>query len=418
MSHSFQRLADISQHVLLRSIVTTRSGGTPSRSNSEYWGDYLPWITAKDLKSFHLKDSLEKLSLKAFEKGVPLAKPNDIIVLVRGMGLLKDVPIGLVKCEMSFGQDTKVLSPREDVDGEYLAYCLVAARPRLMGMVSLAGHGTGRLETEKLLSLRIWLPERKIQKKITNLFSKWDKAIALTEKLIAAKRRLKQGLMQQLLTGKRRFPEFKHKLVDTKIKKINVYLSRGIAPKYAEVEKDGSLRILNQKAIRWGYINLSEIKYFDNSARGSIKSNSFVETGDIVLNSTGHGTIGRAYVLKSEDGRFIADSHVTIIRVDRTQILPEYLCYHMESVLGQRQIYKLITGSTGQAELSPQSLGRYCISLPSLEEQEKICSLLSWIDYELSRFESLKGLYKQQKNGLMQKLLTGNIRIPVSEDAP
>jgi len=412
MSHSFQRLADISQHVLLRSIVTTRSGGTPSRSNSEYWGDYLPWITAKDLKSFHLKDSLEKLSLKAFEKGVPLAKPNDIIVLVRGMGLLKDVPIGLVKCEMSFGQDTKVLSPREDVDGEYLAYCLVAARPRLMGMVSLAGHGTGRLETEKLLSLRIWLPERKIQKKITNLFSKWDKAIALTEKLIAAKRRLKQGLMQQLLTGKRRFPEFEDRPW------IKFHIGDLLEEVNRPVEWDDNFRYcLVSLRRRSGGVFLREIRLGKNI---KTKQLFLIKNGDFLISKMQvlHGALGLVH--RDFDDHYVSGSYIALRTRNPSKLSINFFDYLTRL---SQMYYKAYISSYGvHIEKMTFNLDWYLkkeIEIPpSLSEQVKIQKTLDLVSEEIQKLENKLRLLKLQKQGLMQKLLTGNIRIPVSEDTP
>src|SRR5438094_46611 len=108
--------------VSLREIVRSRAGKTPSRSRSLYWGGGVPWVTAKDLKTHRLRSSQERITEAAVQQGAPLAAPGDVLILVRGMTLLKDVPIGLVETPMSYNQDVRCLRPENGTSGEYLAY--------------------------------------------------------------------------------------------------------------------------------------------------------------------------------------------------------------------------------------------------------------------------------------------------------
>jgi type I restriction enzyme, S subunit len=404
MSQNLKKLSEICSQVALGKLVTTRSGGTPSRANPEYWGDYLPWVTAKDLKFFYLEDSLEKISLKAFEKGVPLAKPNDVIILVRGMGLLKDVPVGLVKRKMSFGQDSKALSPQARLDGEYLAHFLVAARPYLMSMVTLAGHGTGRLETEKLLSLKIWVPELAVQKEIVRLLSTWNKAIALTENLIAAKYRLKQGLMQQLLTGKRRFPKFRGR----EWRLINLghicEVRRGASPrpisdaKYFSATGRGWIRIADVTASE---MYLKKTKQY-LSDLGESKSVT-VDPGDLIMSIC--ATIGVPRILDMH--ACIHDGFV-VIRPKSNDIYKPFLLYFLDYLAPQ-----LVTqGQQGtQKNLNIQIVCKIFVPWIEYDEQKYLADFFCDIDNEINSLHKMLNLMFQQKHYLLQKLLTGELPI-------
>lgn len=97
------RLCEAWQTKSLDELVSFISGGTPRKSNSQYWGGEFPWVTAKDLKKPVLFDSQDRLT----KEGAATAKvtgKNSLLILVRGMTLFKDVPVCLVGREMAFNQ--------------------------------------------------------------------------------------------------------------------------------------------------------------------------------------------------------------------------------------------------------------------------------------------------------------------------
>ena len=392
-----QKLSGISKQVTLKSIVETRSGGTPSRTNPDYWGDYLPWVTAKDLKTFYLEDSLEKISFKAVEKGVPLAKNNEVLILVRGMGLMKDVPIGVAKCQMSFGQDIKVLVPKEGIDGEYLAHFLVAARPQLMDMVTLSGHGTGRIETEKLLSLKVWLPTLQVQKRIIDSLTIWNNAIATTEKLITAKRRLKQGLMQKLLTGKFRITGFKDKPWRS------VKLGEVFSERIERAREDLPLLSVTGSM---GLIYRDELIRRDTS--NSDKSNyKRVASGDIVYN-TMRMWQGVSALVNIEG---IVSPAYTVV-IPNSSLNASFIKHFFKFSNLIHSFHRYSQGLVSDTlTLKFQQFSRIKVNLPQINEQKKIAEILDCLDQEILHLEAKLKLFQTQKQGLMQQLLTGKIRI-------
>ena len=183
---------------MLDELVDFQSGGTPSKANAEYWNGSVPWVSAKDMKQLFLADSEDHISAAAVDDGAKLVPSGTLLMLVRGMTLLKDVPICVLRREMSFNQDVKALRPKNDVDGLFLALLLTGNKDRLLEMVTIAGHGTGKLDTDELKAMVLTLPCPAEQQRIADCLSTLDDLItAETQKLEALKTQ-KRGLMQQL----------------------------------------------------------------------------------------------------------------------------------------------------------------------------------------------------------------------------
>lgn len=171
------RLGDLAKFV---------SGGTPSKQISAYWNGDMPWVSAKDLKSFRIGTSIDTLSDKGIEFA-SLVPPGTLLILVRGMSLFKSIPLGIATRELAINQDLKGLVVGEQTSPEFLAYSLLAREDTLLQMVESAGHGTGRLDTDGLKNFILRVPPRDEQDRIVAALSTWDAAIEKTEKLIAAK---------------------------------------------------------------------------------------------------------------------------------------------------------------------------------------------------------------------------------------
>ena len=98
-----------------------------------------------------------------------------------------------------------------------------------------------------------------------------------------------------------------------------------------------------------------------------------VQNGDVLLSSTGEGTLGKCCVYRSNKPA-IADTHVTIIRPDLTKIYPEYLCDYLRVGFGAKQIERLFSGSTGLIELTPDHVNSVMINLLSSQDEQKTVS--------------------------------------------
>jgi type I restriction enzyme S subunit len=182
----------------LRQVVDLSSGGTPSKANPAFWNGSIPWVTAKDMKQLFLADSGDHISLEAVQSGARLVPRGTLLVLTRGMTLLKDIPICFLLHEMAFNQDVKAMHPKAGIDGLFLAWMLIGNKQHLLKMVNVAGHGTGKLDTDKLISLQLAVPSPAEQQRIAACLSRLDALITSETQKLETLKAHKKGLMQQL----------------------------------------------------------------------------------------------------------------------------------------------------------------------------------------------------------------------------
>lgn len=190
--------------VPLGSITTWLSGGTPSRSNDSYWAGSIPWISATSLKGTRIYDSDQRVTAEAVRAGSNMAPCGATLVLVRGMALHREVRAGLALRPVSFNQDVKALIPGPSILREYLTYAVHAKRGEILKLVSSAGSGTGVLDTGLLKRLSIWLPDLGEQEAIASTIRDADAEIDALLQRLRKSNAIKQGMIQELLTGRTR----------------------------------------------------------------------------------------------------------------------------------------------------------------------------------------------------------------------
>ena len=167
----------------LGEVTKFSSGSTPSKQDPDFWNGEIPWVSAKDMKSFYLSGSEDKITEQALLEGAKIAKKGSVLLLTRGMTLLNDVPICLLRRDCSFNQDVKAIQAGSPaLTSEYLPYLLLGHKTSLQSLVDLAGHGTGRLATDLLLSLDVALPSPQEQKAIAHILGTLDDKIELNRK--------------------------------------------------------------------------------------------------------------------------------------------------------------------------------------------------------------------------------------------
>lgn len=145
---------------------------------------------------------------------------------------------------------------------------------------------------------------------------------------------------------------------------------RGKSPKYDE---KGNHLILNQKCNRWNKIELEYAKKVSDKWYDSLNKETLTKVGDILVNSTGEGTIGRASLVTKEFEGLLFDSHMLLLRVDSRIINPGYLVLLINHHYGQAQINNLKSAkSTNQTELGVQNLLKIYFPLPDISIQTKV----------------------------------------------
>jgi restriction endonuclease S subunit len=172
----------------LGDLVTFLSGGTPSKSNKDYWNGEIPWISASSMQSTRYHDSDLRVTSLGSTNGTRLVPAETVLLLVRGGALHNKIPVGITTREVTFNQDVKALVPKsEDITPYYLLAWLISSRELLLGKVENTGIGAGKLDTKILQDLDVPVPPKAELLRL-ELFSK-----ALDDKII-----LNQNINQTL----------------------------------------------------------------------------------------------------------------------------------------------------------------------------------------------------------------------------
>nr|WP_246279567.1 restriction endonuclease subunit S [Psychromicrobium silvestre] len=188
----------------LGSVTSWLSGGTPNRSNTSYWSGDIPWISATTLKKLEAATSDQLVTPAAVKAGSKMAPLGSTLLLVRGSALHSEIRASLVTGTVCFNQDVKALVPSRNLVPKFLTYSIHGNADRLLRLVTSAGNTAGVLDTQVVKNFQIWMPDRSEQQRLVTLLddisSEIDVLVSRLVKVTAAK----QGMMQELLTGRTR----------------------------------------------------------------------------------------------------------------------------------------------------------------------------------------------------------------------
>lgn len=253
---------------------------------------------------------------------------------------------------------------------------------RLLGLASPGGAGRNKtLGQEAFLDLAIPLPPFAEQRAIAAILGTWDKAIALTERRIAAAEQRKQALMQQLLTGRVRFPEF----VGEAWQKITLRQA-------LDIQYGKSPNSIRDEA---GVYNI----YGTGGIVGKTNKPLYDKPAIIIGRK---GTIDQPQLAK--EPFWAIDT--TYYGVPQSKIDVDWIYYTLSYLNLERY-----NEASGVPSLSRNTLYSIKIMTPSIEEQRRIAAILNACDRELDLLRRKRDALQVQKKGLMQRLLTGHVRV-------
>jgi type I restriction enzyme, S subunit len=273
--------------------------------------------------------------------------------------------------------------------------------------------GINRNDVHKL---KVILPPLREQCRIAEILGVWDESIDLLEKLITFKRKLKQGIMQKLLTGKKRFKEFKASIWQPK---ILIEIAEVLVSPVDKliVNGENSIYLCNYTDVYKNNRITQSIDFMQATATEKEIAKFMLRKDDVIITKDSEAPTDiavPAYVSESLDN-VICGYHLAILRPRENEVCGEYLSYLLSTPEIRYYFFTLANGAT-RFGLSVGSIEKAQFSLPSLPEQVKIAAVLSAADTEISTLEKQLAAYKEQKRGLMQQLLTGRTRILGLED--
>ena len=269
----------------------------------------------------------------------------------------------------------------------------------------VAGSTINHLYQKDFVKFCFPLPNSEEQVAIAAALSDVDSLISALTKKIEKKKTIRQGLVQQLLTGKKRLPGFCGDWVKKKVSSVS------------DILRGGSPRPIENYIVKSGGVNWIKIGDVDSSAKYIFRTNEqimesgiqysrFVHSGDLLLSNS--MSFGRPYILKTEG--CIHDGWLVIQNYDK-YFDKEFLYYLLGSDEVLKQ-YKSLAAGSSVLNLNKDIVGKVVLYFPpSISEQTAIANILSDCDSEIAALEEKRDKYKEIKQGMMQQLLTGKIRL-------
>jgi type I restriction enzyme, S subunit len=192
------------------------------------------------------------------------------------------------------------------------------------------------------------------------------------------------------------------------LKRLSSFIGRGRGPTYVA---SGGVPVVNQKCIRWHRLEPKHFKLTSRDAFDRLATELHIRAGDLLWNSTGTGTIGRAVVYDGSIPELTIDSHVTLVRP--TSVEPSYLGYFIETLRVQHLVIDGHVGSTNQQELPRSFVEELLVPLPPPAEQGRIVARLNALFAEIADGEVALAMVQESlgtfRSALLKAAVTGEL---------
>lgn len=298
------------------------------------------------------------------------------------------------------GGDIIILRPNSE-DAHYLGYLFNSDDFKRQTFKLGQGHSVVHIYSSSLKSVKVALPTLSEQQKIAKILATWDKAIKLQVQLIFNKKENKKAIMKNLLNEEVRFKGFSEEWKNVKLGEVGIVVS-GLTYKPENVTDDGIL-VLRSSNIKNGNIIL------DDKVKVKVKENEYnsLKENDILIcvRNGSRNLIGKnAIISKEVEGNAFG----AFMAVYRSNYNP-FLMHLFNSEIFKREVNKNL-GATINS-INNSDLKKFKLPFPQLKEQKKIAVFLSGLDKEINSLQNELNAFQTQKQGLMQKLLTGKVRV-------
>lgn len=397
-------------------ISEVKTGGTPSRNNEDYWENgTIPWMSSGEVNKkrvHYTKEFITELGLK--HSNTSLLPKNTIMMALNGQGKTRGM-VALLEIESTCNQSLAGIITNKLVNPYYVYYYLESLYEKIR---AITGDGARNgLNLALIREIKVGIPPLKEQEKIADILSTADCQIYDTEMLIEKCQELKKGLMQRLLTKGIGHTEFKktevgeipvewevvpfESLYEEKIRDFGSFSTT----KLIEYVEEG-VPYLRSENFRENKLNYETVNKITKKV-DELLNKSYVYIDNILF--TKIGNIGAAYCYKGELGeRCNSNATIAKIKLNREKVVNEYIVYFLISDICKKQYAGDIVSTPPRINMGV--ISKFRVTVPPIEEQEKISQILISLDKEIEDYKNKKQKLEELKKGLMQQLLTGKLR--------
>lgn len=399
-------------------------GGTPSTRVPEYWDGDIPWTTSAVLQNgeVYLERHQRTVTRRGLEESASRLAPARSVLVGTRVGVGKTA---VATRDIAISQDLTALVPKEGVSPEFLA--LVLKAPVVARWFDANKRGTtikGVTRTD-VLCLKVPLPARAEQDAISSSLLCVRRALDACEHTIAAVRQLKASLLRHLFTYGLTSPDQADQVPLKKTPYGDVPVAWPLVPigqcahvqtgvaKGRKLEGDVLISVpyLRVANVQSGALDLSEMKNINIRSRELQRY--LLQDGDVVLTEGGDfDKLGRGFIWRGEVSPCVHQNHIFAVRADRSQLLPDFLAYLVQSDYGRSYFLNVAHRTTHLACINKTKLQAFPALLPPLPEQRAIATQLSGVDTKLEaeemRLQALERLFRS----MLDKLMSGSVRLP------
>ncbi|QNI69211.1 restriction endonuclease subunit S [Cyanobium sp. NS01] len=380
--------------------------GIASAATHAYRLSGIPMIRNQNIKPGHLLDSDLLFIDQEYEKTYRNKRLLEGDLLTTRTGYPGTTCI--VPAKYKAAQSFTTLITRPDIaqiTSEFLCLFINSEHGQRFFESSQIGGAQKNVNTGTLKKMPIPIPTVSEQTKVSNVLGAVEELLASIENLIAKKRAVKQAAMQELLTGKRRLPGFEGEWETVALSQV----SEKITGFWGRTES-GNEAIHSTNVIRAG--DISEEGRLIGAARRFLSHHEIsvagCRPGDTVMTASGNG-LGKSWTC-NQDGVYSASNFVRIIRPQRGKADGHFIGYALKSRCARSKLVEH-TATSAYPNLKPSFFNDRWLSLPPQPEQKAISEVLQDVDIEIDELEARKLKASQLKQGMMQQLLTGKIRL-------
>jgi type I restriction enzyme S subunit len=372
----------------IASLGNIVGGGTPSTIIPAYWDGGIQWFTPAEIgASKYISKSERSISKLGLQSSAARILPKDAILLTTraSIGLS-----AILLNEATTNQGFQSIIINTNHCNEYAYYAL---KTKVSEMLTLASGSTfAEISKAKLASIKLPIPPIAEQRAIAEALRDIDELIVALDKKIEKKRLIKQGAMQELLTGKKRLPGFSDEWIKCELLTVCNVLDNKRVPLNDEQRTSGIYPYCGANGI---------VDYIDR----------YIFDEDLILIAEDGGNFDQyetrpiAYWMS---GKYWVNNHAHVLKA-KNEYNQKYIFYQLE----HKDITDYIVGGT-RTKLTRAQLDKIEISMPSTyAEQQAIATILNDMDKEIANLEVKRDKYRLIKSGMMQKLLTGQIRLKI-----
>jgi len=380
------------------------SGVTPKGGSDSYVPEGVPLIRSQNVLWGKL--STEGIAFIDAQQHAKMSGsfvlPNDVLLNITGASIGRACVVPSSLGEANVNQHVCILRVGDKLDSEYLSNFLISQQGQREIALFQAGGNREGLNYEQVKSFEIPLPPLAEQRKIAEILRTWDEAIETAEAELKAKQERKRWLMDKLVdegsvrgaTGNCR--------IKSHLREITSMASGGTPKTSVPEYYGGSIPWVSISDMTSGtsYINGSKTRITEEGLSNS--SARIFKKGTILFAM--YASIGECRIA----GLDLTTSQAILGITPGPSIRSEYLYYFLCRIKETAKSY----GQTGtQANLNKGIVGDFEISLPTLEEQDRILDVLKTCDTDVEKATMMISSLRTQKRGLMQKLLTGEVRV-------